>query len=308
MTQTHPFVENFKLNKMLNSHLYEVRNKKIKPNTKGAYSYCYFFGDYVILKNRDKIDMVERGEYLEEDFEKQKQFFNELKQRGGVNIPETCCCYKGKHHFYRIEERAKGNVLSVFYPSTARALTFKTNKVLDNNNTAAEIEQEEKIQASEASEIGYGMFLYNNNMQKQLKNADQKHFDKFVRDFKILIENHVGIDTSRSENFLFDKNAGFSFVDLEMDNSLTSVPDDFVIAQRIFSAFADFKTYLQYMNSNQQRIILLNHDAVLNRVLQAIKNNKFNLSPEQYKCLSVLCNRGKEEYAKLVKMGKMIKN
>ena len=75
---------------------------------------------------------------------------------------------------------------------------------------------------------------------------------------------------------MFDKNAGFSFVDLEMDNSLTSVPDDFFIAQRIFSAFADFKTYLQYMNSNQQRIILLNHDAVLNRVLQAIKNNKFN--------------------------------
>lgn len=301
MATQNNFVENFKLNKMINQHLYAVRNKRIKPNTKGSYSYCYFFGDYVILKNIGKIDVEQKGEMLENDFEKRKKFFNELKQRENVNIPEYCCCYKGKHHFYLIQGRAKGNVLSVFYPSTARAITFKTDVVLDNNNTTEELAKEERVQPYEQAEIGYGMYLYNVNMQKQLKVADQKLFDKFVRDFKILVENGVSIDVSRSENFLFDRTEGFSCVDLDMQQQCYTVPSDFVIAKMIFSAFADYKTYLQYMNVNQAKIILNNADVVNGKVFKGIINNKFNLSREEQNYLEEKTRLAKQEFSKFVK-------
>ena len=299
MTAGELLIENIKLNKMIHKHLYDVRCRCVKPNTKGAHSYCYYFGDYVILKNISEIDVDKHGAHLEEVFEEQKVFLNKLKNEQNINTPELLCCYKGKHHFYKIEERAKGSVLSVHYASTARAIAFNTT-VLDNNNTDVEIANESEIKPSEMQQIGYAMYRYNVAMQKQLKEADQRHFNKFVRDFKVLTLNHVYIDDGRSENFLFDKTAGFSFVDLEVGTAKYSL-SDLDIARDVFSAFADFKSYLNYMTYQQQKTILQNHEVIMCKVLEALKQNHFNLTKEQWEYYENLAKNSKEQIAKIPK-------
>lgn len=299
MTAGELLIENIRLNKMIHGHLYAIRGKRVKPNTKGAHSYCYYFGDYVILKNISEIDVDKHGAHLEEVFEEQKEFLNKLKNEQNVNTPELLCCYKGKHHFYKIEERAKGSVLSVHYASTARAIAFNTT-VLDNNNTDVEIANESEIKPSEMQQIGYAMYRYNVAMQKQLKEADQRLFNKFVRDFKVLTLNHVYIDDGRSENFLFDKTAGFSFVDLEVGTAKYSL-SDLDITRDIFSAFADFKSYLHYMTYQQQKTILQNHEVVMCKVLEALKQNHFNLTKEQWEYYEKLAKNSKEQIATISK-------
>lgn len=299
MTAGELLIENIRLNKMIHGHLYAIRGKRVKPNTKGAHSYCYYFGDYVILKNISEIDVDKHGAHLEEVFEEQKEFLNKLKNEQNVNTPELLCCYKGKHHFYKIEERAKGSVLSVHYASTARAIAFNTT-VLDNNNTDVEIANESEIKPSEMQQIGYAMYRYNVAMQKQLKEADQRHFNKFVRDFKVLTLNHVYIDDGRSENFLFDKTAGFSFVDLEVGTAKYSL-SDLDIARDVFSAFADFKSYLNYMTYQQQKTILQNHEVIMCKVLEALKQNHFNLTSAQWQYYENLAKSSKQEIAKISK-------
>lgn len=293
-------VENFKINKVVNKHLRSVRYKKVKPNTKGSYSYCYYFGDYVILKNINKVNMTpEIKSSLISNFESKKTLVNYVKTKLGVNTPEILCSYCGKYHFYEIQEKAKGSVLSVFYPSTARVIINKSNSVLDSSSSKEDLESEQKISFAEQEEIGKGVFLYNINMQKQLKDCNQSLFDKFTRDFKILLSNGIAIDTSRSENFLFDSKNGFSFVDLEKSNGVVSNISDFTIAQMIYESFKDFTTYCQYMNENQVKIILKNMDAIYKKVYKSFERNQFVFTPEEKKQLQQKTTLSKDKIKNL---------
>ena len=93
----------------------------------------------------------------------------------------------------------------------------------------------------------------------------------------------VSIDDSRSENFLFDKNNGFSFVDLAVNKKIEEPVNvsDFDVAKKIYSAFADFTAFTNCMNANQQKIIFKNMDVIHNRIYNAIKKCNFSLTPEQ---------------------------
>ncbi len=282
---TNSFVADFKTNLILNKYLREIRHKEVKPNTKGTYSYCYMFSNHVVLKNISKIDFTpEVIDRLVKAFNEKQTLIHSLKQKFDINTPDIFAYYKGAHHFYQMQERAKGTILSVFYPSTARAITFKTG-VLDNNDSAEALASEDKIQPYERDAIGRAMAIYNIAMQKQLKEANVDVYKKFVKDFKTLIENGVSIDVTRSENFLFDKKTGFWFVDLAKQSEGYSVPSDFDISKMIFSAFADFKTYIHFMNAKQATTILKNMDTINLKLYKAIKENRFDLTPEQDKAI-----------------------
>ena len=194
----HDFVENFKLNKLLNDRLREIRkkNSNIKPSAKGSYSFCYPFKNFVILKNIHKHPYGYDAEKLIEDFEKRKERFNEIKEITGANIAKHYCCYAGKYRFYIIQERLEGEILSVHYPSTARSIARGKNEhgeytVHDNHDHRALGESqrmsefdEAEISPYEYNSIAKFVSIKNNATLKMLKDADQSVFDKFVKDFK----------------------------------------------------------------------------------------------------------------------------
>jgi len=45
-------------------------------------------------------------------------------------------------------------------------------------------------------------------------NAPQEHFDKFVADYKAITDAGVMVDPSKKSNFFYDKQKGFSFIDM----------------------------------------------------------------------------------------------
>lgn len=296
----HNFVENFKLNSQLNKMLTAIRKKNsaIRPSAKGSYSFCYPYKGFVILKNIHKFPLGYDAEQMENNFETRKEKFNYLKEEFGINIAEHYCCYAGKYRFYTIQERLPGDILSVHYPSTARSIARGRNAdgeytVHDNNDHRAlgEMQRmyefdENEIGAHEYGAVSRAVSVRNNLMLKQLRAAEQSVFDKFVRDFKLLIENGVSIDSSLSENFLYDKKKGFSFVDLDFYPEGYRMPSDGDIAQKIFDAFQDFSRYKHpdYSKANSGSLMV-----VKAKVLQAIKNNHFKLTPEELLHYETVC-------------------
>ena len=264
---------------LFNTCVPEIRRKKA-PDVKGTYSYCYYYGNYVVLKNIDKYETM--TDYREEQYKLKKEVLDNLIEAYKINTPRLCACFSGKHHFYELQERAPGNALSIYYPSTARAITYGKG-VLDDSHTRSELEREGKIEYFEKNDIGNAMFRYNSQMQSMLKACDTNLYIKFVRDFKILMQQGVSIDDSRSENFLFDKNNGFSFVDLAVTKKVEEPVDvsDYEVAKKIYSAFADFTAFTNCMNANQQKTIFKNMDVIHDRIYKAIKKCNFSLTPEQ---------------------------
>lgn len=47
-----------------------------------------------------------------------------------------------------------------------------------------------------------------------LRNAPQEHFNKWLSDFKEIGASNISIDPSKESNFFYDKDKGFSFIDL----------------------------------------------------------------------------------------------
>lgn len=292
------FVENFKLNKLLNERLREIRKKNsgIKPSAKGSYSFCYPFKNFVILKNIHKYPYGYDAAKMEEEFERRKERFNEIKNTTGANIATHYCCYAGKYRFYIIQERLEGEILSVHYPSTARSIARGKNEhgeytVHDNHDHRALGEaqrmaefDEAEISAYEYDDISKVVSIKNNAMLKMLKDADQSIFDKFVKDFKVLIHSGVSIDTGLSENFLFDKKKGFSFVDLDFYPEHYHIPSDADIAEKIYDVFLDFA---RFRHPDYAKPLASNLTAVKQKLLQAIKNNHYQLSPEDWRRFEV---------------------
>lgn len=50
---------------------------------------------------------------------------------------------------------------------------------------------------------------------KFISEIPQKHFDKFIRDIIVLIDNDVLIDFMGKSNFFYDDTAGFQFIDID---------------------------------------------------------------------------------------------
>lgn len=288
----HRLVEELKENQRVKQALDAIRKKNsaVRPSAKGSYSFCYPYKDFVILKNIHKFPLGYDADQMEQRFEERKERFNAIKNKYHVNIAEHYCCYAGKYRFYVVQERLPGDILSVHYPSTARSIARGKNAqgefTVHDNNDHRSLTESQRMHEFDENEIGMHEYDYvskavsirNNAMLKQLRAADQSHFDKFVRDFKLLIESGVSIDSSLSENFLFDKKKGFSFVDLDFYPEGYRMPSDGEITQKIFDAFQDFSRFKHHAYA---KAISGNTLAVKQKVFQAIKNNHFNLTPEE---------------------------
>lgn len=48
-----------------------------------------------------------------------------------------------------------------------------------------------------------------------ISKVPQKHFDKFIRDIIVLLDNDILIDFNTKSNFFYDDTAGFQFIDLD---------------------------------------------------------------------------------------------
>ena len=52
-------------------------------------------------------------------------------------------------------------------------------------------------------------------IQNAISKVPQKHFDKFIRDIIVLLNNDILIDFNAKSNFFYDETEGFQFIDLD---------------------------------------------------------------------------------------------
>lgn len=269
------YVENEKLNRVLQKNITKILKKEIKPNFKGSYSYCYECGNFVILRSISGTN----SEKENTDFYDLKRTIAKLKSDYNVNTPTLFAEFTINNQQFKIQERAKGQNLSIYYPHTAKALAYKSY-VCDESDTEKVRVQEESILPGEEKFIGDYLFKYNNNILGQLADSKQNLFNKYVRDFILLTKNGVQIDFYRSENFIFSKKQGISFIDLSF-NGKNNLKNNTTIVNEILWPFKDFLNFTQFMDIKQIETLENKLKKIRKKLYTAIYNNHL-ISREQY--------------------------
>lgn len=269
------YVENEKLNRVLQKNITKILKKEIKPNFKGSYSYCYECGNFVILRSISGTN----SEKENTDFYDLKRTIAKLKSDYNVNTPTLFAKFTINNQQFKIQERAKGQNLSINYPHTAKALAYKSY-VCDESDTEKVRVQEESILPGEEKFIGDFLFKYNNNILGQLVDSKQNLFNKYVRDFVLLTKNGVQIDFYRSENFIFNKEQGISFIDLSF-NGKDNTKNNVSIINELLWPFKDFLNFKQFMNKKQITLLSKKLNIVYEKLYTAIYNNRL-ISKEKF--------------------------
>lgn len=269
------YVENEKINSVLQKYMTKILKKEIKPNFKGSYSYCYECGNFVILRSISSTN----SEKQNTNFYDLKRTINKLKSEYNVNTPTLFAEFTVNNQQFVIQERVKGQNLSIYYPHTLKALAYGSY-VCDESATEKVRKQAETILPYEEKFIGKFLFNYNNNILGQLVESKQRMFDKYVRDFVLLTKNGVQIDFYRSENFIFSKKQGISFIDLSF-NGKNNLKNNATIVNEILWPFKDFLNFTQFMDIKQIETLENKLKKIRKKLYTAIYNNHL-ISREQY--------------------------
>lgn len=277
------YIEDEKLNNILQKCISKILKKEIKPCCKGSYSYCYECGNFVVLRS---INKVSNNEEQNSNFKNLQKTIETLKSKHKVNTPRLFAEFFINNQRFVIQERIRGLNLSIYYPHTAKALAYN-NCVCDESDSKKDLENEKEILTNEVKIIGDFLFKYNNSILKQLIEAKQCIFDDYVRDFVKLTKSGVQIDYFRSENFIFNKENGITFIDLSVNKNPKQ--DYKIDIKDILMPFKDFLNFKIYMNEKQIKVLENNLKVVYKKVFKAIYNNNLITKDELAKI------RGKQE-------------
>lgn len=158
-------------------------------NGKGASSTCYCIGDFALLHGTINIDTINQ----------RISIINEAIQQG-INImpileyeqdnPNSKDTYQSA---WSLQQRAKGNELYNGW-----------NGFYEINDTDQYANYLTKVRE------------YISRF-KIISNASQEQISKFIEDFGRLTGSELLIDTSKPNNFFYDENEGFTFVDINLN-------------------------------------------------------------------------------------------
>lgn len=173
------------------------------PVSFGAEKRCFIFKDFVIfatpVESKDKQNI---SDLLLTRLVKQQNA--EYLKSCGINTPEIVDIQFENDNIFEIQQRAPGSVLG--FSNQANAISCLLGKDYPVHSIAY-IESETK------NILGNKILNYHIKMQKLLKNAELKQIAKFVKDFWDIEKFGLDLDV-HLENFLYDKEKGFYFIDL----------------------------------------------------------------------------------------------
>lgn len=143
---------------------------------------CYIVDDYVVLHTSIKCS----------DYQAQDTVINEVNAlaNSGTNVV--------KIYGYISDESTKKEYRFGSY--------CKCFMVMDKA-TGVELYKRDRT-TPESNVVGTISFM------KTLAKAPQEHFDKFVKDYMSILSRGVAVDPSKKENFFYDSEKGFTFIDV----------------------------------------------------------------------------------------------
>ena len=264
----------------------------------GAEKTCHIFKNVVVFNTPlENLNNINADTLI---VQKLLRFFNTQQLiNAGVQTPKILDIQIENNTICEIQERATGKVLS--YTNESNILkTF-------NESSFVSIKDIPEIRRSEFIKQ---VLTYNANMQKQLKNAPITHYVKFIKDFKYIQEYGLDLDI-HGENFLYDTEKGFSFIDLPFiqstDEKLFTYENiheqpisfsykktkevkrfrkvsDFTIVMQICSLFVDFLKYSGFsFDVTLVKQMKKNNFAIIeNKIIPSIQQLHFNLTETEW--------------------------
>jgi len=279
------------------------------PIAFGAEKTCHIFKSFVVFK--EPIYLSDKDAFFKTMLRKLVKFQNtQYLANSGINTPKIVDIELKEDLLFEVQERAPGKVISYTNESNILHSFGKKNK------TYASIKD---MSDNLRSEFCMQVLLYNFNMQKQLKSALLSHYVKFLKDFKDIQEYGLDLDI-HGENFLYDLEKGFWFVDLPYTQSTEikkfsedNVDDfevslqpkkiknmeryrqvsDFVVIKQITNLFVDFLKYSSFVFDLELiKTMKKNNVSIIeNKIFTAAKYAGFKLTDAEWDNLKTSLNK-----------------
>lgn len=196
----------------------------------GQNKVCYPKKHTVLLKSKYQFDTFKQTS------KQNRSFINTVRRADNINIPRIIFYTSSATGDYQLQSRAKGkpvafwqsdsylNHLKNISPEIFTQLQNESQNFIDN------LEVEEIINSTNGNfpikhPIDKAIIEHNNQTFKEILNCNDKHLTKALNDFYTLIYKYGCFMDAHSENLYFDKNKGFSYIDIDAENRSLDVSD-----------------------------------------------------------------------------------
>lgn len=262
------------------------QTKKMRPVKNGVDSHVYLIDEYAILTtSRIKLRNVETHDDDLAHFDELIETLMTLYKQGVKVVPILGYCYdpnSDEGDGYIFQMQAKGEEL--YDDAVMKEFYLWTHKYPEQS----------KHLSSDADPYEYIMSRTN-----YMSKVPQKHFDKFINDIIVLLDNDILIDFHGKSNFFYDSADGFQFIDLdshtdyryglvkdkpdskEMASRFGFIPCHFAIDPEVLPEIAldlEERIILRLGDTNLQQLILDNK-TIFEKCKTAMLNN--GISAEQ---------------------------
>ncbi len=217
MTEKYFYIEPEKANELLS------KTKDIKPDKHGVDRCVYLIDRYAVLfSERIKLRNVTVHDDDLAYFDELIETLMNLQKQGVSVIPILGYCCDTDGSGYIFEKRANGKEL---YDDAI----MKEYYVWAQNDP-------DKVYLSGDADAKYYLISRTNYISK----IPQEHFDKFIKDIIILLDNDILIDFMGKSNFFYDETEGFQFIDIDSHTDYKYGLSENKIDSRLICAYNGF--------------------------------------------------------------------
>ncbi|GHV11930.1 hypothetical protein FACS1894219_03900 [Clostridia bacterium] len=171
---------------------------EMEPVKRGIDSHAYLIGEYAVLTtSRIKLRNIATRDDDLAYFDELIKTLIDLKEQGVAVVPILGYCFDPNSENgsgYIIQQRAKGEEL---YDDVVMKEFYVCKPYLAYLSSDADAEK------------------YIISRTNLISKVPQNHFDKFVSDIIVLLNNDILIDFNGKSNFFYDSAVGFQFIDLD---------------------------------------------------------------------------------------------
>ena len=259
--------------KQIREYAEKLTKSSEECDAEGEEKQAFYKTGYVFLKFKPKANNA-ASDY---DFMLRKKVNKELISKG-VSTPKIVLAdfIKGDIAI-EVQERALGNVL--YYRNKLNAAKYIIKHKYKNCINGAVANN-----FTEINENMLGNFVadYAIANQKKLKHAKDIHFVKLLSDYKIISNSGYYIDY-HGENFIYNKDNGFSFIDLNCEKSPSRMfQEDCGLLMELIQIIRGFSTFSEIMPKDKIETINKNIITLSKRVIKAAQSCNYDITKEQY--------------------------
>lgn len=254
--------------------------KEMKAAKRGVDRQAYLIGEYAVLTaSKIKLRNVTTRDDDLAYFDELIKTLMYLKKQGVAVVPILGYCVEPNSengNGYIIQSRAKGEELY-------------------NDSIMKEYYAAKKAFAYLSSDTDAKEYVISRT--NLISKAPQNHFDKFIRDIIVLLNNEILIDFNGKSNFFYDDTDGFQFIDLDshtdykygLDEDKTDgkeiaaycgfTPCHYAVGTKLFPHFALDEKAISIIDDEKLLQLAMDNKTIYEKCKTALLNN--GISEEQ---------------------------